>query len=167
MGGNAPFTVICDMTTAGGGWTLISIENFEGGATGWSDNRTSTACAYTTETLGGYNLFGAGASTSKTFSLLGIPHTQARVSLDYYSIDSWDGEQGFVQVDAADIFRQAFSFMNGTNRCGGGWNDRDAVAVVGTPAHVTDTLTVYASSTLDQGAGDESWSIDNVRIMIR
>jgi hypothetical protein len=167
VGSAAAFSVTCDMTTAGGGWTVISSENFTGGATGWSDNTTSTACAYTTETLGGYNLTGIGASRTKTFALLGIPHTEARVALNYYSIDSWDGEQAFVQVDGTDIFRQAFSQSAGSLRCGGGWNDRDAVAVVGVPAHTAATLTVLASSTLDQAPSDESWSIDDVVIMIR
>jgi hypothetical protein len=34
-------------------------------------------------------------------------------------------------------------------------------------AHSAASLTILAGSTLDQAAADESWSIDNVLVMIR
>lgn len=159
----------CDNTIAPGGWTVISFEDFAAAATGWSDSRrdTTSDCAMAASAmLGGYNVFGNGAATTKVFPLLGITHTQARVALEYYVIDSWDNERARVSVDGTYIFDIAFS-QSPPQICGGVWGDRWVQYVVATPAHPGANLTLVLSSTLNQGAGDESWGVDNVSIMIR
>jgi hypothetical protein len=41
------------------------------------------------------------------------------------------------------------------------------VPAVGQRAHAANTLTLRVSSTLDQDPNDESFGVDNVRLMIR
>jgi hypothetical protein len=57
---------------SGGGWIVITSEDFKGRATDWSNNTTRIACAYTTRMLGDCSVCGAGASMAKTFPLLDI-----------------------------------------------------------------------------------------------
>ncbi|MDP1827844.1 MAG: fibrinogen-like YCDxxxxGGGW domain-containing protein [Archangium sp.] len=168
-GSNAPFTVTCDMTIAPGGWTVISFEDFSTAATGWSDPQrdTTSSCAIAASAmLGGYNVFGSGATTTKVFPLLGITHTQARVALDFFVIDSWDNERARVSVDGTYVFDNAFS-QSLPDVCGGPWGDRWLQSVVATPAHTGTNLTLVLTTTLNQTANDESWGVDNVSIMIR
>lgn len=168
-GGTAPFSIGCDMVTDGGGWTIISFEDFSTAATGWSDTRRDTTSSCYSDwgaMLGGYNIFANGATSSKTYNFLGITHSNVRVSLDYFVIDSWDGEEARVTVDGTYIFKTAFT-MGGSNTCGGVFADRGLRAVVGTPAHTTNTATLTVTSTLDQSATDESFGVDNVSVMIR
>jgi hypothetical protein len=168
-GSAAAFTIGCDMVTAGGGWTIISAEDFSTAATGWTDSRRDTSSSCFTDwgaMLGGYQLFGSGATTSKTYTFLGITHSNVRVSLDYFVIDSWDDEDARVSVDGVYIFNDAFT-MGGSNTCGGIWADRGLQSVLGTPAHTLNTMTLTITSTLSQGASDESFGVDNVLVMIR
>jgi hypothetical protein len=158
--GAAPVSVTCDMTTDGGGWTVISQEDFNTEATGWSDPRIST-CG-TVIVLGGGLGFGAGASAEKVYPLLGIPHGEARLSLKYWRFDSWDGEIAIVRVDGVDVFAMASGgFSCGTAEPG------QELAVAVDIVHVTDTLTVTATSTLDEPGDNESFGIDDLDLRIR
>jgi opacity protein-like surface antigen len=69
----------------------IGSEDFETGASGWSDNKTEDPGANSggfTRHLGRH---GAGATTSKTFTLTGT-QSSVTVAFDFYRLDSWDGE---------------------------------------------------------------------------
>lgn len=47
--------------------------------------------------IGGYNVFGKGASAEKTFNV--PPHKRLRIEATVYKIDSWDNEWFFLKVD--------------------------------------------------------------------
>jgi hypothetical protein len=171
-GGADPLVVTCDMTTAGGGWIVVSTETFPSDpAPGWSDGRVdaTSACATAySSMLGGVGLFGQGADTSRTYDLHGLAHSQAYVSLDYVVIDSWDGENAIVNVDGSNVYTHAFDAANGSvNVCGVPWLENGPQQVVAQLAHSADSLTLEVTSTLDQDASDESFGVDNVRILIR
>ena len=88
---------------------LISFEDFDSGATGWSPAFGGTFDANQTSNFAGATILGGrerkvvilegreivthGFSThdvEKTFDLSGVPHTSVEITFDLYSIDSWD-----------------------------------------------------------------------------
>lgn len=171
-GAGGTISVQCEMVIDGGGWTIIGFDDFTSGAPGWSDasRDTSSSCVGVYGVmLGGVNTFGAGAASEKTYDFLGIAHTEVFVDLDYYVIDSWDTERALVYVDGTTIYDVAFPYNGGaSNVCGSGtWNDYGRRDVFATQPHITNTMLLRATSTLDQGANDESWGIDNVSVWIR
>lgn len=156
------------------GSAAVISEDFEGGASGWTDNRTSTGLAGTT-ILGGYNLFGAGASTQKTFALSG-GQTAVTIAFDFYEIDSWDGERFQVRADGNLIMDDVFNFttadgpanglttlMTGSSFIGAGYAD-ELFRVELSYFTTASSLQLAFSSTLNQAPSDESWGIDNLLI---
>jgi len=135
-------------------------DNFNSGSPGWSVGTTSS-CGAQGAILGGYNVFGAGAKTSKSLSL--ASHTLLTIRFDFVKIDSWDGESGQLWVDGKLVWSKAYSGA-GTPLCGSGnsgWVELvDKITV--TIAHSAPTAKIEFTSTLDQTAADESWGVDNV-----
>ncbi|HOO50135.1 MAG TPA: cadherin domain-containing protein, partial [Alphaproteobacteria bacterium] len=166
------------------GWTQVSFEDFEGGATGWSDNTTTSGGVILTEFLGKHSLEGGAQNTFKTYTLSGT-QDYAVISFDMYEIDSWDGESFYVYVDDVPVivnpliqssFNSPADGTSGTvswsiqettpfnaNIFSGSWNDQ--------MYHYTLTIQTTAasiklgfSSTLNQATLDESWGVDNIRV---
>lgn len=158
--GMPPVSVTCDMATDGGGWTVIAQEDFTDGASDWSDPRTSTCGSVTV--LGGPSGFGVGAASSKAFGLLGVVHTEARLSLRYWRFDTWDGELAVVRIDGVDVFAMG----SGGFPCGTSEPGQELAVNVGV-AHTTDALTVTVASTLDEASDNESFGIDNLELRVR
>jgi hypothetical protein len=163
-GSGSVVSAVCDMT--GGGWTRVLADTMDTPDSGWS-TRTTTNCGGTTM-LGGYNVFGSGASVSNTVATA-YTHTQVKVTLDYWFIDSWDGESGTLDLAGTRVWTQSRISPSGTQRCGradSGWNE-DTASVSQTVSHTASSIVVRASSTLDQTPNDESWGIDNVIVWVR
>jgi hypothetical protein len=144
---------------------MVYRDDFQSAATGWSMT-TRSACGDAT-ILGGYNVT-AGTSFYRDFDLTGISHTEVMVRLTYYHLDSWDGEYAYVQVGGVAVHSRAQiqSASGLTNICGI-TNVDYVIPVEGRITHSGNTLRVLVGSTLDQGATDESFGIDNVEIWVR
>ncbi|PKN56915.1 MAG: hypothetical protein CVU56_13820 [Deltaproteobacteria bacterium HGW-Deltaproteobacteria-14] len=179
-GGAAAYNATCDMTN--GGWTRVAHEDFESGSpTGWTFNgnpfSTTTSCGSLGKLLGGYNVTGNG-TLLKTYAWnSALPHTQARLNVDFIKIDSWDTEYGKINFTAppADpatgtAWTQSFGNGGGVSECGAvstSWHEVK-VPVTLTIAHTTASAAVRGNATLSGGgAEDESWALDNVVIWVK
>jgi hypothetical protein len=166
------------------GWTAVASENFEAGATGWSDNTTEIGNAYLTRFLGRHSLEGGAQNTFKTYALSGT-QDYAVFTFDMYELDSWDGESFRIYIDDVLVFNQGLSASafnsptdgtNGTvtwtvqeltpfnaNFAYGAWADqiyRFSLTVNTNSAAVK----IGFSSTLDQATADEAWGVDNINL---
>lgn len=157
---------------------LITSEDFETGATGWSNNTTTNGGSTFTNFLG---RFSNTQSASKTYTLSGT-QTAVTIEFDFYEIDSWDAGQNdtfYVSIngdvvisdtyqhkvdDSGKTFVTSTLFGNGTeNIAFSGWSDQGFHYSY--TFYTTETsLTLCFSSSLTQGTSDESWGIDNVKI---
>jgi len=185
----------CDFTDDspdGDGWTLLYWSDFEadGANSGWGfynyesghdDNGKAvvTTCNGT-HILGGYNET-AGGWLHRAVDSAHIPHQEILVGLDYYQIDSWDGEGAFVNLErtasrpagetGTDSYLLWWDNLHqgdaSSDLCGqGNWND----AIHPLSLHSWDDenrFRVELGSLLDQHADDESFGLDNVSVWIR
>ncbi|MEW5761099.1 MAG: hypothetical protein AB1779_10085, partial [Candidatus Thermoplasmatota archaeon] len=129
---------------------------------GWS-NPTTTRCG-SIGMMGGYNVFGIGASTQKTINLEAGRYT---VSFKYYHIDSWDGESGRLFWNGVQVWSRAHTY-GGTHICGGGFGELPGVGYGTTTItvnHPGGNAVIKFDSTLNQGASDESWGVDEINII--
>ncbi len=158
----------CDMKN--GGWTRLISDDFEKSQGGWSQG-TVTNCGNYGNILGGYNVFGKGAAPAKTVDA--PPHTQAKLWLQYIRLDAWSSQWAVVFLDKAQVWSKQSPgnewTMGWNNKCGR-WDFQDDEWDMGSGwvgPHSAATVTVTASSTLDQSADQESFGLDNVVLFVK
>ena len=82
---------------------VVADEDFEGGATGWSNNATRNTQPAFTEFLGVFHgPDEADRTVSKTFALSGA-QTGVTIEFDFYEIDSWDSEVMSLFIDGSNV----------------------------------------------------------------
>lgn len=153
---------------------LIAAEDFESGATGWSDNTTTTEAG--TRFLGRHGGTGGSQSLFKTFALSGN-QTQVNIQFDFYEIDSWDIEEFTVFVDDVAVATDQFQWFRFDDPAaaipllGDGSTDL-GFGIIGAPDQTyrysfdinstASSIKLGFGTNLDQATSDESWGIDNV-----
>ncbi len=160
--------VYCDMQ--GGGWTQVA---HEAGAmlVDWSTG-TAASCGAFGELLGGAGQFGNNATTQKSFMLLNVPHSEARVVAGLVIIDSWDTEKIVAELDGEEVasrickFDDPNSCNQSQNQCGSGWNDGE-IELVGQRAHAGDTAVVRLRSNLSEDPNNESWGLGALTLFVK
>ena len=139
---------------------------------GWTSNvgreLRVTSCGIIGEMLGGYDILGAGAWVEKSYNLTDQSHSSVSISLTFVKIDSWDGERGIVMVDGREVWSRPFSVNEGSQHCGqaNGWHERDFPVGPVPVVHSADTLVLRVTSSLNQGASDESFAIADVLVEV-
>ncbi len=176
--GTGPALRECDMTTDDGGFTLVASEDFSTTPMGWFREAMpddlpyaeTYSCAAFGPMLGGYENLST-ADVYKDYDLTGIAHTEVRAQVGYVKLDSWDGEDAYVQLDGMDLYRMGHSFGDGAEVCG--WNRGGDLAndlvidVDGQVDHTGDTVRLTVGSDIDQAPSDESYGVQRVAIWVR
>jgi len=163
--------------------TTVVSEDFESGATGWSDNTTSTGGAGLDGNYLG-NFFGTNGEQTvyKTFALSG-DQDSVTINFDFWEFDTWNGEEFKIWVDdeliATDVYytqeylgeSDVSSFGTATsdtssNLGEGIYNDQTHNYSFTVDSSATN-IKVGFGSNLDESASDntESWGIDNFEIV--
>lgn len=168
------------------GWTLVSSEDFQSGATGWSDNTTETGGGtYLTRYLGRHSQEAGAQNTYKTYTLSGAQDYTV-ITFDMYKIDSWDGEFFRVFINDSQVinlsltqgaYQQPADGSSGivsytvqeltpfaANFAHGAWNDQIFRFTLTVSNSAAANVKLGFSSTLDQAISDESWGVDNVNV---
>jgi hypothetical protein len=116
---------------------ILYEDDFEGVVSGWSDNRTDYAPAFSTF-LGRFGEF--NQETSRTFS---VPASTDRVEIefDFIRLDSWDDSDDFgndrfeVEVDGVQIFSLRYFVVEDSERSGSTGNVSWSHTTIVRPGH--------------------------------
>jgi len=114
---------------------------------------------------GGYGVKGINTDITKTFE---VNAGRYQVQLDFISIDTWDGESGYVSLNGVQCWTNTFSHGTGTDVCGIGTIDRIETVTCETTVSGDgkQPLTVRIWTSIDQDATDESFGVNNVVVTL-
>ena len=172
-GGADPFEIYCDMDN--GGWTRMIYDDGNAG-NGWN-NTEITDCGCDAGNVHGM-WGGSPNNVTQTYPLVDIAHSEAKIQITYYAVDSWDNEYGRLYVDGNQVWQK-----NRTDCCGGGcqnfaekvhsccpkpWGGttcRENVNV--TLSHSGNSVEVSVRTTIGSAESDESWAFDDVYVWIK
>lgn len=156
---------------------VVFEDNFEGGAKpNWSSPTTTLATNFT-------EFSGRFGNTTNTLRLNGLPfHTGVWLSMDLYTIDSWDGTSPIFGPDffrigvgdsATNVLNETFPNSKPASVFGSlGFNTTFADAIYKNLdegffiEQVDAALKLNFSGSGLQSLGDESWGIDNIKVMV-
>ena len=158
----------------------IVLEDFESGATGWSDNTTSAGGAGLDGSyLGNFGGTNGEQAVYKTFELSGDQQS-VTINFDFYEFDTWNGEEFKIWVDDQLIstdtyYTQEFystgdssTYGSATSRQSsnlGHWGYNDQTHQYEFTINTTaDSIKVGFGANLDEIKLQESWGIDNFQI---
>ena len=163
--------------------TTVVSEDFESGASGWSDNTTSAGgVGLDGNYLGNFGGTGGAQTIYKTFTLSG-EQDSVTINFDFWEFDTWNGEEFEIWVDdvliSTDVYytQQYYgssdsstygSSTSGTTADlgGGGYNDQTHSYSFTVDSSATSIKLGFGTD-LDEALSDntESWGIDNVEII--
>uniref|UniRef100_UPI004047FB1E DUF4347 domain-containing protein n=1 Tax=Cyanobium sp. TaxID=2164130 RepID=UPI004047FB1E len=153
----------------------------------WTNGRIDATSAWG-EFLG---RFYKGNNSNLTTTEVQLSGQQSIVSFDFYRIDSWDNENFKVMANGTLIIDQAFQHNrketairsgsaagydwtiqpttytpknNDTSVFNKGWDDQKYTFTINTPSGI-NKLILSLTSTLNSGIEDESWGIDNFKVI--
>merc|ERR1711988_1197253 len=133
-------------------WSLIYLDLFHETTAGWSLNYTST-CGSPYKILGGHCKT-ASQTLEKSFDKL-PDHKQVKVQANYYFIDNWDDDTGYMQIDGVYAWKEEYP-------------DKIGRMIDASALHTSDTVTVKFGTTFDYAdACEASYGINAVTIWIR
>ncbi|MDX1930867.1 MAG: VCBS domain-containing protein [Pirellulaceae bacterium] len=159
-------------------------ENFESGATGWSNNQTVAGGGTLTNYLGGWGNEIGTTQVFKDFTLSG-DQSSVTITFDMYEMDSWDGEAFKVWVDNVEYSSHTLwmdwysnfylgredeiaitqQITDGLSSLDGDLFDDEIHRYTFTINTTSTNIRLGFSSTLDSPASNESWGVDNLTIV--
>ena len=149
----------------------MALDNgFDSDSEGWYPSQVYSCGAYGS-ILGGYGVLGGWGATAQVTADTAVPHSEARLSFDFFRIDSWDSETVYLYIDGVYQWELTDDWAwSGSSFCGDDrwYHSTDDVHPSTTDfAHSDSTMQINFTGYLDQGAYDESWGLDNVVLWLR
>eukprot|EP00298_Acanthocystis_sp_HF-20_P028650 c7441_g1_i1.p1 GENE.c7441_g1_i1~~c7441_g1_i1.p1 ORF type:complete len:259 (-),score=106.20 c7441_g1_i1:30-806(-) len=150
-------------------WLLVALENFNLGATGWSNSSTTTCGNPDKMILGGCGKF-ANGEVSKTYFNLPA-HDVIRVKANYHFIDKWGGETAYAKLQDQYVWTDSFDSQATKSGidicCSPAPESKYSTPIDVTLPHSDTTLKVAFGSTLTLAPTEQSWGISDVQVYVR
>lgn len=150
-------------------WFLAAIEDFNQGASGWTNSSTSSCGNPEKMILGGCGKF-AGGEVSKTYFSLPA-HDLVRVRANFHFIDQWGGETAFLKLQDFFVWTDTLdqqSTKEGISLCcSPAPESRYAVPIDITIPHTDASLKMTFGSTLTLSPMEQSWGVSDVQVYVR